>query len=411
MTEMHVRAILNEPFTGITNGWSLRYVNLLKQLADTLQLHVFLPGDGAALQAHLPQAIVHGTGDERRAPEPKRSLPAFLSSLWRPRADNLQIMGFHFYPSLFERLQSDPTRYAADVFFHTSSSIFYGAAASSPIRISDFCDSRIRSLKSQISASRSLKSRLMLRLEVLYTRRLKQRLIPADVKVVAITERDCQEIRQAMPGQQVYCVPNGVHTLDRQTLKQDLEQRHASRQIIFFGTLNFAPNMDAVRRLLQDIWPAVLAQRPELELVIVGRHPPDWLMEMAATTPGARIEANVPQIEPYLRHSYLSVCPMFMGAGMKNKILESLGMGLPIVATAEAVAGIQFVDQHTGWLAEGERRLAQATIDAFALDAADYSRICLQAHELAQRNSWRQAAAPILDLIRAGNDTAPPPAH
>lgn len=398
---MRVRVILNEPFAGISNGWSLRYINLLMELAAHAELHIFAPGQSEALQKALPNAHIHVTRDEQRAPPPKKSLPQFLRSLLNPQPHNLQVGGFHFYPSLLELLRRDTQTYAADLFFHLSSLVFYGSAARSPLRICDFCDSRIRALRSQMLTAKGVLSRLMLQLDILYTRRIKHRLVPRDVKIVAITERDCDEIRTALPGCDVSCVPNGVRSIAREQLEAEIPQRHQSRQLIFFGTLHFPPNVDAARRLLASIWPAVHARRANLELSIVGRHPSRQLVELATVTPATRIEGDVPAIEPYLRRSVLSVCPMFMGAGMKNKILESLAVGLPIVATREAVAGIDFVSGKHGWLEETEERLAAAIVDGVQQPLERYRELCLAAHDLALRSSWANAAEPIVRLLAA----------
>lgn len=397
---MRVRVILNEPFAGISNGWSLRYINLLVELAVHAELHVFAPGEAEALQKALPTAHIHVTKDSHRTPQPKKSLAQFLRSLLSPQPDNLQVGGFHFYPSLLELLRQDKQTYDADLFFHLSSLVYYGSAANSPLRICDFCDSRIRALRSQMLTAKGTLSRLMLGLDILYTRRIKQRLVPKDVKIVAITERDCEEIRAALPGYAVSCVPNGVRSIPREQLEAEIPERHQSQQLIFFGTLHFPPNVDAAQRLLANIWPAVHAQKPNLELAIVGRHPPRPLQDLASKTPAARIEGDVPAIEPYLRRSVLSVCPMFMGAGMKNKILESLAVGLPIVATREAVAGIEFVSETHGWLAEAEPQLAAAIVAGTQQPLARYRELCLAAHDLALRNSWANAAEPIVRLLK-----------
>ncbi|MBL8269756.1 glycosyltransferase [Steroidobacter sp.] len=397
---MRVRVILNEPFAGISNGWSLRYINLLVELLPHAELHVFAPGQAEALQKALPGAHIYVTGDSQRAPAPKKNLLQFLRSLLNPQADNLQVNGFNFYPSLLELLRQDKQSYDADLLFHISGIVFYGSAANSPLRICDFCDSRIRALRSQMLTAKSLPARLMLKLDILYTRRIKQRLVPKGLKIVAITERDCDEVRNALPGFSVSCVPNGVRSLERDQLEAEIPQRHASRQLIFFGTLNFAPNLDAAQRLLESIWPPVQRDRPDLELRIVGRHPTKGLQALASKTAGVHLDGDVPAIEPFLRSSVLSVCPMFMGAGIKNKILESLAVGLPIVATREAVAGIEFVSGRHGWLAETPAELSRAILDGVRISAEDYRALCLAAHDLALRSSWASAAAPIVDLLK-----------
>src|SRR5690349_16935559 len=104
---MRVRVILNEPFAGINNGWSLRYINLLLELLPHAELHVFAPGQPSDLQSALPGAHIHTTGDETRSPPPKKSLLGFFRSMLTPRVDNLHVGGFYFYPSLFQALKHD----------------------------------------------------------------------------------------------------------------------------------------------------------------------------------------------------------------------------------------------------------------------------------------------------------------
>lgn len=398
---MRIRAVLNEPFERIDNGWSLRYVSLLDELAREADVTIFLPGSGANLAELIPHARIRATNDATAAPAPPKSFLSFARSLLAPRPDNVQLHGFHFYPSLLRCLEQDRDPYDAELYLHMASVVLYRATSRAPVQVCDFCDSRLRALRSQLAHASTWGKRLSLYVEMLYVRRVKKRLVPNNVRVIAITERDCREIRAALPGHSVTCVPNGVKSIAPADLDPEIQQRFGSTQIVFFGTLHFPPNIDAATRLLRRIWPAIRSRRPDVQLMIVGRNPSDELVAEANTTPNVRLERDVPLVEPYLRASRFSICPMFVGAGMKNKILESLAVGLPVIATPEAVEGIRFEHGIHGWLAESEEALATSLLDALEMPYSRYAEMCRSALALAVSNSWRQAARSICELMRA----------
>jgi glycosyltransferase involved in cell wall biosynthesis len=52
------------------------------------------------------------------------------------------------------------------------------------------------------------------------------------------------------------------------------------------------------------------------------------------------VTGRVPDVQPYLAQSTVFVCPLRMGAGLKNKVLEALAAGIPVVATPLSFDGI-----------------------------------------------------------------------
>ena len=67
---------------------------------------------------------------------------------------------------------------------------------------------------------------------------------------------------------------------------------------------------------------------PQVKLQLVGNNPPDWMRELD----GERIEVTgrVPDVQPYLAKATAFICPLRIGAGLKNKVLEALAMGIPL---------------------------------------------------------------------------------
>jgi glycosyltransferase involved in cell wall biosynthesis len=51
---------------------------------------------------------------------------------------------------------------------------------------------------------------------------------------------------------------------------------------------------------------------------------------------------HVDDIRPYLKHAIISIAPMQVASGFKNKIIEAIAMNLPVLATTVAVSDQSF---------------------------------------------------------------------
>jgi glycosyltransferase involved in cell wall biosynthesis len=64
----------------------------------------------------------------------------------------------------------------------------------------------------------------------------------------------------------------------------------------------------------------------------------------ALASEGIEVTGRVPDVRPYLEQATLFVCPLRFGAGIKNKVLEAMAMGKPIVATRLSADGIGLIE-------------------------------------------------------------------
>jgi glycosyltransferase involved in cell wall biosynthesis len=108
--------------------------------------------------------------------------------------------------------------------------------------------------------------------------------------------------------------------------------------VVFFGTLSYPPNVDAVHALM-DLWPDVLARRPGTTARIAGRGPSRALVERAGRL-GWDVEADYPSVSDLLARSRVAVAPLRVASGVQNKVLEAAAAGVPQVASPEALAGL-----------------------------------------------------------------------
>jgi glycosyltransferase involved in cell wall biosynthesis len=163
----------------------------------------------------------------------------------------------------------------------------------------------------------------------------RQALAQADL-TIAVSELDADRFRRDLGVPRVNVVDNGVDTsYFRPT---DLPREPAT--LLFLGSLEWRPNLDAVRQLLERTYPAVCSELPDTRLLLVGRNPPAWLARLATTTPGVQLHGNVPDVRPFLARASLLVVPLRIGGGSRLKILEALASGTPVISTRIGAEGL-----------------------------------------------------------------------
>lgn len=109
--------------------------------------------------------------------------------------------------------------------------------------------------------------------------------------------------------------------------------------LVFTGTMNYRPNIDAVRWFAAEVMPLLRARRPAPHFWIVGAGPGEEVRQLFA--PDVHITGRVPAVQPYLAHADVCVCPLRMARGVQNKVLEAMAMGRPVVASPQAFEGVR----------------------------------------------------------------------
>ncbi len=155
--------------------------------------------------------------------------------------------------------------------------------------------------------------------------------------VVTVSEEDAALARERFAARRVEVVDNGV---DCAYFGSSNRQNQPDR-VLFLGALDWRPNLDAVRILLDDVFPAVRAQVPTARLAIVGRSPPGWLRRRAESTGFVDLYADVPDVRPFLNECGVMAVPLRIGGGSRLKILEALASGLPVVSTRVGAEGLR----------------------------------------------------------------------
>jgi glycosyltransferase involved in cell wall biosynthesis len=190
--------------------------------------------------------------------------------------------------------------------------------------------------------------------------RFERRVFAEVDRVVAVSAEDATIVRQQFGVERVDVVENGI---DRPFFENVSGCRKAET-ILFLGALDWRPNLDAVRLLLDDIFPVIRRAEPSARLCIVGRNAPDWLTQRVAQMNRVELHANVADVRPYLGDSGVLAVPLRIGGGSRLKILEALACGLPVVSTRIGAEGLCLRPGQDLVVVEDVRDMAAALVDS-----------------------------------------------
>jgi len=205
---------------------------------------------------------------------------------------------------------------------------------------------------------------------------------------VAASPLDAKLLRRVAGIGEVAVIRNGV---DLQHFTPGAVEP-APRTLVFWGRLDFEPNVDAVCWFVQYVWPRVCGYRADAKLRIVGKNPHPRV-KVLARVPGVELVGAVPDIRPYARRAAAVVLPMRCGGGIKNKLLEAAALGRPIIASPRAVRGLEMDKlRRPVLLAESPEDWAGAIRRLWG-DSNAAAQLGARARAWAERNhSWSQAA-------------------
>jgi glycosyltransferase involved in cell wall biosynthesis len=205
--------------------------------------------------------------------------------------------------------------------------------------------------------------------------------------VTAVSTNDEQRAR-AWGARTAGLVANGVAT---DVIQVDAAAAVDAKELLFLGSLDWFPNVDAIRYFLGDIFRLVRALDPQVRLSIVGRRPDDEMRALAAASEGATLIGEVDDVRPYLARAGAVIVPLRIGGGTRIKILEAMAAGKRVVSTTIGAEGIDAEHEKHILLADTPQAFAELAVRA--LDAAAYPEMARAARErVEERYSWRLQA-------------------
>jgi len=212
---------------------------------------------------------------------------------------------------------------------------------------------------------------------------------------VVVGGTDALAIRSVAPQCHVAVIPNGIDT----EYYHPIPARLNNSSFVFHGNLEYAPNVQAATEFAREILPLIRRQIPQAEFHLVGANPTAQIQEIASS-PGIRLSANLPDLRNALCSSRVYVCPMRYGTGVKNKLLEAMALGLPIISYPEAIKGIGCAPGKHLLVADDAQEFARMALDLLS-NPKRAEEIGRAARRLVVENfSWESRAENFEELYR-----------
>ncbi|MPY69529.1 MAG: TIGR03087 family PEP-CTERM/XrtA system glycosyltransferase [Alphaproteobacteria bacterium] len=135
--------------------------------------------------------------------------------------------------------------------------------------------------------------------------------------------------------------------------------------LVFTGAMDYWANVDAVDWFARDVLPAIRAVHADAAFHIVGAKPAQQVRALSAL-PGVQVTGRVADVRPFVAHAAISVAPLRLARGVQNKVLEAMAMARPVLATPEALEGIDAVPGQEVFRASGADGLSRAALEMLA---------------------------------------------
>lgn len=140
----------------------------------------------------------------------------------------------------------------------------------------------------------------------------------------------------------IIIVPNGIdidkiyrNEGKKETIRNELNIKENEKIILFYGTLDYKPNLEAVEIIHKEILPRIINKMPNTKFLVVGNNPPLKYKHNSIIFTGL-----VDNLIDYINVSDLVICPLTSGGGTRIKILESIACGKTVVSTSMGAEGL-----------------------------------------------------------------------
>ncbi len=172
-----------------------------------------------------------------------------------------------------------------------------------------------------------------------------------------VSEYEKNILKQESPDSNIHIISN-IH--DIYGSSKDYSNREG---IIFIGSFQHNPNLDAVSYLVNEIYPLIKKEMKDVKIYIIGDNPPDFIKEL--NSENIIITGYVNNLDEYYNKCRISIVPLRFGSGVKSKVLLSMGYGVPVVATSIGTEGLLLRNKENVMEADTAKDFSKAVLELY----------------------------------------------
>ena len=207
----------------------------------------------------------------------------------------------------------------------------------------------------------------------------------------AITNHDAMIAKNMSPQASISTLTAGVHI--NELIPDNTIEKNPHR-MIHASTFDWIHNREALYWFLKEVFPAIKSHISNAELVVLGKHIPEDILTMKNQDILAK--GFVPSIVPEYSAASFFIAPLFVGSGIRIKILEAMSLGLPVIASSIAAEGILATQDQGLIICDNAEDFAKQSV--FLMNNPHIAlRLGLEARNyIVQNHSWDEIGKSIL---------------
>jgi glycosyltransferase involved in cell wall biosynthesis len=223
--------------------------------------------------------------------------------------------------------------------------------------------------KRHVEQSQSLAKKFYFQLQASKMENYERKICLQSKHVIAVSEIDAERMKTMFGVKGVTSVPTGV---DLEYFAAPGTTPHVA-DMIFSGSMDWLPNVDAVEHFVREVLPLIREQLPSATFTIAGRSPDARVLKAVQGFTGVSVTGKVDDMRPYLWGSRISVVPIRIGGGTRLKIYECMAAGLPVVSTKVGAEGLCYQDGADIAIADDPHSFAAACVRLLRTESLRHS--------------------------------------
>lgn len=220
-----------------------------------------------------------------------------------------------------------------------------------------------------------------------------RRTLPVFDLITVVSAREQTLVRGVISSPPVKIVPNGadLHAMRR------VRATPQPGVLIYSGSLSFYANYDAVHYFLAEIFPLILERAPATRLLVTGSTQ-GVDIEKLPSCPNVEFTGYLDDVWSAVASSWISVVPLRLGGGTRLKVIESLGLGTPVVSTSKGAEGLDLRAGVDILVADDPRSFAEATL-LLLNNPAQRQQFATQGRRAVERYDWASIGRTLNNLL------------
>ncbi len=159
--------------------------------------------------------------------------------------------------------------------------------------------------------------------------------------VVCITANDAESFQSDGCRKPIIDIPFGINVSSEDSQPFSFFQTQ-QLSLYHIGAMDWLPNQEGLLWFLNEVWPTLHRQLPQVSLHLAGRKMPDHLLQLKLD--GVFVYGEVKDAAAFMRSKHINIVPLLSGSGIRVKIIEAMSLGKTVVTTTTGAAGINYSD-------------------------------------------------------------------